>query len=43
VDYEGEAAGVGIARGVYLAAGDEVCIEVEVVGELRNQVAAPRP
>jgi 2-keto-4-pentenoate hydratase/2-oxohepta-3-ene-1,7-dioic acid hydratase in catechol pathway len=39
----GTPAGVGMARGVYLAAGDEVCIEVEVVGELRNRVAAPRP
>jgi 2-keto-4-pentenoate hydratase/2-oxohepta-3-ene-1,7-dioic acid hydratase in catechol pathway len=34
----GTPAGVGFARGEYLADGDEVCVEVDVVGALRNQV-----
>jgi 2-keto-4-pentenoate hydratase/2-oxohepta-3-ene-1,7-dioic acid hydratase in catechol pathway len=35
----GTPAGVGLARGEYLAEGDEVRVEVEVVGTLRNDVA----
>jgi 2-keto-4-pentenoate hydratase/2-oxohepta-3-ene-1,7-dioic acid hydratase in catechol pathway len=33
--------GVGMSHGQYLAAGDEVTVEVELVGELRNPVAEP--
>jgi hypothetical protein len=33
--------GVGMARGQYLAAGDEISVQVEVVGELRNRVTGP--
>jgi 2-keto-4-pentenoate hydratase/2-oxohepta-3-ene-1,7-dioic acid hydratase in catechol pathway len=37
----GTPAGVGMARGQYLAAGDDVTVEVDVVGELRNHVVGP--
>ena len=37
----GTPAGVGVARSQYLTAGDEVTVEVEVVGELQNPVAGP--
>jgi 2-keto-4-pentenoate hydratase/2-oxohepta-3-ene-1,7-dioic acid hydratase in catechol pathway len=33
--------GVGMARGQYLASGDEISVQVEVVGELRNRVTGP--
>ena len=38
----GTPAGVGMASGRYLAPGDEVTVEVEIVGALRNRVVAPR-
>jgi 2-keto-4-pentenoate hydratase/2-oxohepta-3-ene-1,7-dioic acid hydratase in catechol pathway len=34
----GTPAGVGMARGTYLADGDDVRVEVEVVGTLHNDV-----
>jgi 2-keto-4-pentenoate hydratase/2-oxohepta-3-ene-1,7-dioic acid hydratase in catechol pathway len=37
----GTPAGVGMALGRYLKAGDEVSVHVDVVGELRNRVAGP--
>jgi 2-keto-4-pentenoate hydratase/2-oxohepta-3-ene-1,7-dioic acid hydratase in catechol pathway len=37
----GTPAGVGFARGEYLADGDDVCVEVDVVGTLRNEVTGP--
>jgi 2-keto-4-pentenoate hydratase/2-oxohepta-3-ene-1,7-dioic acid hydratase in catechol pathway len=37
----GTPAGVGMALGRYLKAGDEVSVRVDVVGELRNRVAGP--
>jgi 2-keto-4-pentenoate hydratase/2-oxohepta-3-ene-1,7-dioic acid hydratase in catechol pathway len=37
----GTPAGVGMTRGQYLAAGDDVTVEVDVVGELRNHVVGP--
>jgi 2-keto-4-pentenoate hydratase/2-oxohepta-3-ene-1,7-dioic acid hydratase in catechol pathway len=37
----GTPAGVGMARGAYLAEGDDVRVEVDVVGTLRNEVTGP--
>jgi 2-keto-4-pentenoate hydratase/2-oxohepta-3-ene-1,7-dioic acid hydratase in catechol pathway len=37
----GTPAGVGMASGRYLAPGDEVVVEVDIAGALRNRVVAP--
>ena len=39
----GTPAGVGMSSNAYLKPGDEVCVEIELVGTLRNIVAAVQP